>query len=58
MSDVLIECKLHIYLIPIKIGKAQVIEYIGHQIQTGRVGSTYSENRYVSIYKNKALTDF
>ena len=30
ISDVLIEYKLHIYLIPNKIGEAQVIEYIGH----------------------------
>ena len=33
MSDVLIEYKLHIYLIPIKIGEAQVIEHIGHSIK-------------------------
>ena len=30
MSDVLIEYKLYIYLIPSKIGGAQVIEHIEH----------------------------
>ena len=30
ISDVSIEYELHIYLIPIKIGEAQVIKYLEH----------------------------